>query len=325
MLLYELEEQEALKQFADKEVHSSELVREFFEDHFVAPNPQCEYVSNVLSNLIAITGEYYLSLSKDKRLSFLKCILSVLKMALAMKLWELRLSAEDAVQQLSGKYLFFGSMTELIEPLESLQKGLHEIDPALALRRVLLVEGETEASFIREIQLRATVSNFEFTIYVYRGKGEVNNLLHYVRERNRQGIRVDLCYDRDGQDQTTAFVNKLREAPSFINDLFGFRRDFEAAFPPDVLHTALVRYLKEFANLPESQMPTLTTVESLLRGSKPFIFAFTEQFSVNINKPKFGILLAESVLANKAIWDDVFKTSVESNEIVRFLRFVMLW
>jgi hypothetical protein len=79
---------------------------------------------------------------------------------------------------------------------------------------VVLVEGESEEAFIRAIQLRSTVLNFDFGVYVYGGKGTLKNLVHYILEKNRQGIRVNLCLDFDGQSQSTSFLENLNSNPA---------------------------------------------------------------------------------------------------------------
>jgi hypothetical protein len=112
----------------------------------------------------------------------------------------------------------------------------------------VLAEGESEAAFIRSIQLRSTVLNFDFEVHVYGGKGTRKNLVHYILEKNRQGIRVDLCLDFDGQSQSTSFLDKLKQQSCAIQSDFGFKRDFESAFPPEILHAALAEYFRRFAS-----------------------------------------------------------------------------
>src|SRR6266851_10447000 len=66
---------------------------------------------------------------------------------------------------------FSSSLPEMIQPLESIQKGLQEIDAELPIRRVLLVEGASESNFAQTIQMNSTVMNFDFSVFVYSGKG----------------------------------------------------------------------------------------------------------------------------------------------------------
>jgi len=277
-------------------------------------------MARVVGNVVQITYGYYFSLPRDKRASFLKCLANAFKVALAMKAWETRVTAVDATKQLSGKPLFFAFLTEMIQPLESIQKGLQEIDAELPIRRVLLVEGESEANFVQTIQMNSTVMNFDFSIYVYHGKGEINNLVHYIGELNRQGVRVDLSYDSDRQ--TASFLEKLGRSCA-IQSQFGFKSDFEGSFPPDVLLAALLEYVRRYQ--PTAIHPTKTDIECLLAGQKPFVLLFEEKFGYSLSKPKLGAILGETVLQNGALWDAVFKTSVRASEIAEFLKFVMFW
>ena len=320
MLIHELAEQAALQDFADHGDETAEALEKFFLEHYATPHPHVEYMNQVVNNLVQITSGYYLSLPKDKRASFLKCLANVFKVGFAMKVWNERLTAVDATKQQSRKPLFFASLAELIQPLESIQKGLQEIDADLPIRRVLLVEGESEAAFVQTIQMNSTVMNFDFSVYVYGGKGEVNNLVHYIRELNRQGVRADLSFDSDRQ--TTSFLEKL-ERSCTIQSRFGFKSDFEGSFPSNILLAALTEYVNQYRT--ETIAPTQPDIESLLSGQKPFVLLFEKKFGFSISKPKLGVILAEIVLQTGTIWDAVVKTSSEASEIAQFLRFVMLW
>ncbi len=248
--------------------------------------------------------------------------MSVLKFSFAVKVWESRFSRDDSAQQWADKPLVFVWASELIEPLEALQKALADIDPKLAQRRVVLVEGQTEANFVSTIQNNSNLLNFDFSLYVYEGKAQVANLVHYIRERNRQGVRVDLCYDSDGQ--TDSFLEKLALSGCSVESRFRFQRDFEAAFPPELLHTAAHEYLRRYTNVPADSLSSLT-VTDLLAQSKPFVRAFEEHFKISVSKPQLGVLLAEAVRRSGAVWDGAVKTAEECSEIAKFLRFVMLW
>jgi hypothetical protein len=106
--------------------------------------------------------------------------------------------------------------------------------------------------------------------------------------------------------------------------VFGFRRDFEAAFPVELLHAGVQEYLRQFTELGPDAV-ALTDIQTLLADQKPFTRAFEEKFGVNLNKPKLGTILGEVVLGTAAIWEGVVNTSSECSEIARFLRFLMLW
>jgi hypothetical protein len=213
MLFHDLQERAALQDLAERGSKKNvEALESFLLSHYAAPHPHADYLMQIVKNMVAITGDYYFSLPREKRLSFLTCMANVFKTVFAMKIWESRLSAVDAVKQQSGKPLFFAPLTELIGPLEAIQKGLQEIDAELPFRRVMLVEGETEEAFIRSIQLHSTVLNFDFAVYIYEGKGSLKNLVHYVAEKNTQGIRVDLSVDYDGRSQSKSFIEKLTQS-----------------------------------------------------------------------------------------------------------------
>jgi hypothetical protein len=323
MLFHDLQERTALQEFAERGGENVEALELFLLGHYATQHPHADYLTQIVRNIVAITGNYYFSLAREKRLSFLNCIVNVFKVAFAMKIWETRLSNVDAAKQQSGKPLFFAALTELVGPLEAIQKGLQEIDAELPIRRVVLVEGETEEAFIHSIQLHSTVLNFDFAVYVYEGKGSLKNLVHYVTEKNRQGIRVDLSVDCDSQSQGKSFVEKLTQTCA-IQSVFGFRRDFEAAFPPELLHSAVQEYLRLFTKL-DSEAVTLADIQSLLADQKPFALAFEQKLGVSISKPKLGTILGEVVLGTGAIWEGVVNTSSECSEIARFVRFLMLW
>jgi hypothetical protein len=321
MLVYEVLEDAAIDEFVAQGDETAEHLCQFLEDRYARPHPHAEYLTHVVKTLVSVAHSYYVSLSAEKKPHFLKYLVSVLKFSFAVKVWESRFSRVDSAQEWADKPLVFVWATELVEPLEDLQRAIAAIDPNLAQRRVVLVEGETEAEFIRTIQLSANVLNFDFSLKVYGGKAQVANLVHYIQERNRQGVRVDLSYDSDRQ--ATSFLEKLKSSCT-VQEFFGFQRDFENAFPPEVLHAALLEYLQTYAPPPVAAL-TPDAIEDLLKQPKPFILAFEERFGVNISKPKLGTLLAKAVIDRQKLWEGAVRSSQECSEIAKFLRFVMLW
>jgi hypothetical protein len=92
---------------SNRETRQQRHLETFLLSHYATPHPEAEYLSRVVKNVVGITGAYYLTLPPEKRLSFLTCIANLLKVIFAMKIWEARFSAADAVPQEAGKPLFF--------------------------------------------------------------------------------------------------------------------------------------------------------------------------------------------------------------------------
>jgi hypothetical protein len=211
-----------------------------------------------------------------------------------------------------------------------IQKTATSGEPCREVVEIFYIESRPHAGevrgpsvFIRSIQLRSTVLNFDFGIHVYGDRGGLKNLIHYVAEKNRQGVRVDLSVDYDSQSQSKSFVEKLTASCS-IRSVFWFGRDFEAAFPPELLHAAVQEYLRLFAKL-SPELARLTDVQMLLTDQKPFALAFEDKFGLSISKPKLGTILGEIVLGMGAIWEGIVIRSSDCSEIAKFVRFLMLW
>lgn len=314
----------AIEAFLEQDNDTEDALREFIHDLY-SPLKYAEYFEHVVKSLVTITHPYYASLPKEKKPAFLRYLIAVLKVSSAVKVWEENFSRADAVLQFTDKPLVYANLVNIIEPLTFLQKAVSEFEPELSLRRLLLVEGQSEESFIRRIQLKSAVLNAEFDVKAYEGKGQVQNLIRLVQEKNKEGIRVDLAYDKDGHSDS--FLDKLKKSCE-VQSYFGFERDFENSFPSSVLRAAVCKYMEEYEKYTKVPPSDLTgeVMESLMKHPKPFVLAFRDHFGMELSKPKLGEILANDFLADgRLLWEGtVAKSDKECSEIGRFLRFALL-
>jgi hypothetical protein len=107
----------------------------------------------------------------------------------------------------------------------------------------------------------------------------------------RKVFRVDLAYD--GDSNFSSQITRLQEQAT-IHRVFRFERDFEAAFPPEILASAITAYLKQFKN--ESAEISIKDVNEMLAEPKPFVKVVAERYLISIDKPYLGDLLAIELL-----------------------------
>jgi hypothetical protein len=320
MIINEVEEDGLIDGFVLSDSTTKEDLLAFLRTSFLHPKLYRAFGTIVSTHLVEITYPFYASLPKDKKRHFLRALVTLLQLAVSMKLWEVRLSSDDSGRRWASAPLFFASLVRLTEPLERIRRELASIDQGFILERILLVEGESEAAFVETIQMSTELTNFDFTVYPYGGKGQVKNLIQYIREKNRQGLRVHLVYDRDRQSDT--FLEKLH-SQCLIEKSFGFERDFEGSFPPHILNKAIQEYVRRYAKAP-LEGDTLP-IDELLGSHKPVIVALEEKLGLKISKAKLGVILAELTLPETPVWAEVTNERPLSTELGRFLKFLMLW
>ena len=324
MKYWELEQNKAIEEFLkDITTPTKEDLFRFFEYHFLHPDHETEFTHKVAKNIIEISFDYFSTLPKEKKPRFLRALGKLFDVALSLKIWEYQLSRDDASWYWSGLPAYFLSLASLAEPLEDMRRELGEVDTANLHEKVVCVEGDTEFNFIKNIQLLTRFIHLDFQVYTYGCKGEANNLAHFIKEKNRQGLKVFVVYDKDGREKS--FVNKIKKR-SQVEDFFAFSRDFESAFPPEILTAALNDYLTRYV---EGSVPFIPDdVQGLLDDKESFIKALEKKHGISISKPKLGTILgvAMSVILERR-WNEIFNSEVASEnydyEIFEFVKFLV--
>jgi hypothetical protein len=321
MVQREFEENELIEEFFQLGIYTEDDLAKFLIDNLVHPGLYADFGRQVVKNLVSITYQYFSQLEEQQqRAHFLKILIKLTWVGFSMKRWVFNLSREDAPQTYAKAPLFFSFMSKLTDPLESIRRELAAIDSGLISERLLLVEGASEATFIETIQLSSDLLNFDFDVYSFNGKGNIGNLVHLIREKNRQGIRVDLSYDLDGK--SSDFESKLTTQCK-VESSFAFTRDFENAFPASILGEAVNHYIQKFTSLQVKVDPE--QIKAMLSDKLTFIDVLSRFLRIAIKKPKLGGILAELTLADGSIWNEVTNEQSVKTEIAKFLRFVMLW
>ena len=322
MKIYELEQDRAIRRFIRKNKDSKEELSNFFRDHFLSPFVEVEYTNKVANNIINITHSYYLSLSKQKKFHFLKVLGKLFDVALLIKIWEPILSGDGSEKFWRDQPTFFLRLNRLTEHLEVMRHQISLVDKRHVHSKIILVEGESEYNFLNAMQEKTIIANLDFPIYNYKGKNNVQNLVHYIKEKNRQGIKVLLTYDTDGQ--TDNFLERLKKNKCKIEDTFGFVRDFESSFPPKFFKFALENYIKRYCS--SELRLNIADIRRLLKKPPPVVVSFKQEYGINISKAKLGLILGRIMInVIERHWNDIFyrkKKSYEA-EIYKFLDFVI--
>jgi hypothetical protein len=317
MTINEPNEIRQIRIFARKKDVTKGEYYDFLVANYINPDLEEEYMTKVVNNIVDVTFDYLVSLSVNKKCHFLNAINNLLKVALSLKLWDWYLSRKDGSWYWKGIPLFFSSITHIIEPLELMQKEISCVDRRRMHKKVILVEGDSEYGFLETIKIRSGSSNYDFEIYNYNGKGNRKNLVHYIKEKNRQGIKVVLTYDKDGKEDTLR--RNLRESKCKIDGIFGFRRDFEHSFPSLILFKSIIQYSNNVSI-------SIKKMNELLGSTDNFTRLLEKEIGIIINKPKLARLLGtnlERVL--RYHFNDIYnnKNSKKYNaEIYKFLKYI---
>jgi len=274
-----------------------------------------------VKNLSVLNVKLLNELDQDKRFHLLKALCLTVETALSLKTWEYMLGREDGAWYWNNYGLFFSSLHALIPTLNALQKHVSEIEPSFT-GRLIYLEGKSERYFLERLHLATRFVHFENHYFVYGGKGAHRNLAYHIQDKNAKGVRVDLAYDGDSNFSTQ--IMRLQEQAK-IRRVFRFERDFEAAFPPEILASAITAYLKQFKD--ESAETSIKDVNEMLAEPKPFVKVVEERYLISIDKPYLGELLAIELLKLSRRDERVLQGAglIRGTELSRFLRFVMDW
>lgn len=322
---FELEQDKAIKDFIKKNKKPlKEDLFNFFYDYFLHPDLETKFTHRVAKNIIEVSYQYYLALSDKKKFHFLRALGKLFDIALSMKLWEFHLSRDDAARFWRGLPTYFLSLTHLTGSLEALRQEIGIVDKRRLHSKIVCVEGEAEFNFIKTLHSVTGLANFDFPIYNYQGKGELRNLVHFIKEKNRQGIRVFVSYDQDRQPDR--FVKKLKKKCK-VERVFEFERDFESSFPPKLLDFALKDYAKRYVKSGKIKSD-IKDIQELLKQDRPFIKSFEQKYNLKISKVKLSSILAK-IMAGivRRYWSEIFNKKTRKKsfnaEIFDFLRFLI--
>lgn len=160
MLRDELQQDDEIKKFVKKGDFSARALHGFLRDHVLHPDHYVEFMTQVARNVVALSAPRFADLSRPKRFHLLKAIVKLMDSAMWLKNWEFQLSRRDGPNYWKGLPLpFFMPLSGMIEPLQAMRTALQHVDPFYhGAGRLLLVEGESEAAFVRMVQWLTRVS-----------------------------------------------------------------------------------------------------------------------------------------------------------------------
>jgi hypothetical protein len=321
MLQEELDLHNAIDEFIRSPQISVDELFDFLLEWAAHPDSFTDYTTRVIKNLSALNQQLLNELTPDKRFHLVKALCVGVKIALSLKQWEYMLGREDGAWYWNNLGLFFSSLHSLIPVLNTLQKHVSEIDQGFT-GRIIYLEGPSEYSFLELLHFVTRLLYFDNYYFVYGGKGAQQNLVYHIRDKNDKGVRVDFSYDGDSNFSTQ--VMKLQNQVN-ISRIFRFERDFESAFPPEMLASALTAYLKRFKDV--SSVVSTDEVKVLLTAQRPFVKAVEGRYSIEISKPTLGELLAMELVRLSESDDRVLQGEglIANTELSRFLRFIMDW
>lgn len=188
----------------------------------------------------------------------------------------------------------------LRDELNGLSSALANLKVGRATRAIL-VEGESEQTFLRALIDRGQLTGAE--IVSYRGRGNLKNIKMMVSTYQEKGYRVFLQGDLDGADP------KSREKRDFIKafrkmdvEPFMFRNDFESAFPRGVLVFAAAR-------LAEREMEEVAALADTLDSPGKLL----AELQLDGRKTELALLLERA-------WHHYHEPDARESEVHRWLR-----
>lgn len=317
---FEQHREKEIKKFTNIEKPDKDaLYNLFFE--FLHPDDEREFMLQVLKNVVEVTHSYYLGLGKKDRLHFLRAVSQLLEAAFSLKNWEFMLSRKDGDWFWKGLPLFFSPLSRLAEPLGKMGRELNLITNNRLYRHIVLVEGEGEGCFLDTLKALIHSSPFDRPFYAYQGKAQIQNLIHYIREKNNQGVEVYLSFDKD--TQSTSFLSKIK-SKCRIRKVFGFRVDFESSFPPELLTDALLAYQKKY--LKSNLKITVKDIRDILTKRQSFAYAIKIKYGFSLNKKHFAIILGKLLSPYiRQYWNEIFNEKPKgffNAEIFKFIKFI---
>lgn len=211
--------------------------------------------------------------------------------------------------------LAFGLVVGLRTHLDEMSRLLRRFPEFRTSRgRVLLVEGESEKTFIMKLRESHLVSLMYFDVQSYGGannlkKQRVHMLLD---EYSRRGFEVYAQGDADGT-HCRNIENLVSSSLIDADHTFVFKHDFESAIPPALLHGVLER-------MGEKPPPRLDFRRSLERATGSVIKVLSDTWSIEIARRKVEVAEVAADILNSTNWwaDDTFMES----ELGQFLNFV---
>lgn len=330
MLIEQIERYEAIKEF----VKTPSLTEKDFIDFLTKwaghPDYYADVTGRVIKNLAVLNIKLLNELTEEKRFSLVNAVCLAVDLVMEFKQWEYMLSREDGDWYWNNYGLIFAGLHLLIPSLNELQKSISDIAPYFT-GRIICVEGPSEHVFLNLLYGFSRISQYNVPRWVYGGKDAKKNLVHYMRDKNHKGVRVDLAYDRDGSILDDKDVQNLDKQVT-IQRKFAFSHDFESSFPPELLSAAVTDYLKKFKDA--TLECSVSDVEALLkRGEGPkkqrkaFVAAVEENYDIEISKPQLAEFLFIHFAELGTKYDPVFTGAGEitGTELSKFLRFVMDW
>jgi len=87
MLFHDVQERAALRNLAERDDETTEALEPFLLDHYATLHPHADYLMQIVKNVLAITGSYYFSLPRVKKMQFSEPHRQCVKVAFAMKIW----------------------------------------------------------------------------------------------------------------------------------------------------------------------------------------------------------------------------------------------
>lgn len=312
------EQNVAIKRFAEAETVTSCELSRFLRKWGGHPDYEVEYIDRVIDSLVDLNVQYSVGLASTERFDHLKALVKAVEVAFRMKRWEWDLQRKTFWR---GYPLFFAGLSGMIEDLEAIRFHAAKLTPIFT-PRVVLVEGESEKEFIEALQRAIGLADLRFETFTLGGSGALGSLAPYATEKRRTGTRLYICYDGDGNGAAAKQKREKLNRTLSPDGIFIFARDFESAFPADVMSDALNLY--ESRVLERAGLWSAPQIEELHKNPLPFAKALEQHSGLSINKRELGRLLAE-VLINRDRTDiDVCygKGWIEDFEIARFLAFL---
>jgi len=317
-LRFKIERDNVIKEFITKEKQDKDTLRRFIEWNFIHPDIEIDFSHKVLDNFIKISSDYYLDLSDNEKIHFLKAISCFFNIALSIKLYEFQFTRDP--QYWKDYPFYFKLPLSSIDDIKEMNKELSLVDINQVHSKVILVEGDSEIAFLEVLQQHS--ANFSFDIYSYGGKGALQNLVHFINSKNEEGVKSVVVYDLDRLGKHLN-VKKLKERCKIYKD-FSFSNDFESSFPSKILYSAIKKYIDKYIDGKNINISE-KVIDLLIKKDNSFVNNFKTEYGIELAKVRLAKILGEEIddLLYKN-WDNIINSKKEHEcEIYNFIKFLV--
>lgn len=290
---------------------------------------KCGVIENILENFLNSTFNLFKKSNTESKQKYLKATTELLELAISLEGYLGAIFSKDVVEFYDDfSPALFGGLLRDRRKMGNIAFLLKDIKDFRTEIPVCLVEGRGDAELFRVFRRAVRVSNYDNlkNIDLIYGKDNTKKgrIDLMIKNKIQRGERTIIILDGDGSKKRTRqslgklFKQKLIKK----KDVFIFKYNIELAFPPEILFSAIKKYICYFKL---RKNISLKKVSKIIAQKGDFIKNCSRALETNIDKVVFdrmlGYILAYEGYKNfREIMEK--KPPYNKYEIYRFLEFI---